>query len=118
MWSKRLTRTVMAGMAVLVWSTSVAAQECSRLPAKIAAFETAPGSLALYLLCDRAKAPACAVTFSCSSTSSLPGHEVLPDEGSVTWDMTVEPDKVFRYSRGQLGMYYQSYTQPPGPAAS
>lgn len=53
MYSKRLVRTVMVGMAVLVWSTSVAAQECSRPPAKVAVLGPAdyfsPGHTKVFL---------------------------------------------------------------------
>lgn len=94
MRSRGLLRTVMAGMAVLVCSTSVAAQECSRPPAKIAALQPVTTSgTQVYLFCDKAKAPACSVTFWCGNT---PG---VPDEDPVTWDVSVEPGRVFEYTR-------------------
>ena len=108
MWSKRLMRMVMAGMAVLVWSTSVAAQECQRPPAKIAALT---GFVAqrtrVMLFCDKAKAPACAVTFRCGS--------IVHTEDPATWDMSVEPGRMFRYEREYWGNCYQNNCTPaPG----
>lgn len=102
MWSKRLMRTVMAGMAVLVYYTGVAAQECSRPPAKIAVLmDLRPRNLTeVNLLCDKAKTPACSVTFWCTSypyythsTQSYSPRNFDP----VTWDVSVEPGTVFRY---------------------
>ena len=91
MWSKRLMRMVMAGMAVLVWSTSVAAQECQRPPAEVAVLGNLhPTLTGLSLLCDKAKTPACAVTFWC-------GSSFTPDEDPVTWDVSVGPGTVFEY---------------------
>ena len=96
MWSKRLMRMVMVGTAVLVGGTSVAAQECQRPPAKVAVLGNLfPGGIGLSLFCDKAKAPACAVTFWCGSIST---SSLLPDEDPVTWDVSVEPGSVFRYS--------------------
>lgn len=101
MWSKRLMRMVMAGMAVLVWSTSVAAQECQQPPAKIAAlvdFDTRATSI--YLFCDKERAPACAVTFWCGSSSV---GAPVPHEDPITWDVSVEPGRMFRYWRRYYG---------------
>lgn len=97
MWSKRLMWTVVVGMAVLVLSTSVAAQECQRPPAKIATLMiTGSGSPFVYLLCDKAKAPACGVTFWCTGRSNI--RSSVPDEDPVTWDVSVEPGSMFFYS--------------------
>ena len=103
MWSKRLMKMVMAGMAVLVWGTSVTAQECSRPPAKVAVLEVsyAP-NVEVYLLCDKAKAPACTVTFWCAEHGH-PAHGSYSGQSPqdpVTWDVGVEPGTVFRYTRG------------------
>lgn len=111
MSSKRLMRMVMAGMAVLVGSTSVAAQECQRPPAKVATLVTTQSKdVDIILFCDKAKAPACAVTFYCSTASSTQSH--ISDEDPVTWTLTVEPGQVFRY-----GTDYH-WTTPPSPPYS
>lgn len=102
MRSKRHTRMFMAGMAVLVWSTSVAAQECSRPPAKVATLDASMSNFEVYLLCDKAKAPACTVTFWCAGDSE-PAHGGYPGrspQDPVTWDVGVEPGTVFKYVRG------------------
>lgn len=90
MWSKRLMRTVMVGMAVLSGAPSVAAQECQRPPAKVAVlWGGAPANMNVTLFCDKVKAPACAVTFLCGRNAS--------PEDPATWDMSVPPGKMFRY---------------------
>lgn len=121
MWSKRLMRTVMAGMAVLVWSTSVAAQECSRPPAKVAVLGPqpffSPTQAEVFLFCDKAKAPSCTVTFWCSGSSTSPS---VADEDPVTWDVSVEPGRVYKY--GRAGLTYDSQSRrwiqgPPPPGS-
>lgn len=94
MQSKRLMRMVMAGMAVLVWGTSVTAQECSRPPAKVAVLGGfSPARTYVYLFCDKAKAPACAVTFLCGNVVT----PNIPYADPVTWDVSVEPGAILRY---------------------
>lgn len=107
MRSKRLMRMFMVGMAVLVWGTSVAAQECQRPPAKVAVLgNLSPGRTGLSLLCDKAKAPACAVTFWCGNISM---SSLLPDEDPVTWDVSVEPGTVFEYTPAVEGLPPSSF---------
>ena len=115
MQSKRLMRMVMAGMAVLVGSTSVAAQECQRPPAKVATLVTTQSvDVDIILFCDKAKAPACAVTFYCSTASAAPGTATI-DEDPVTWTLTVEPGQVFRY-RTDIPYGHKS-PRPPIPGS-
>ena len=104
MWSKRLMRMVMAGMAVLGLGHSVAAQECQRPPAKIAALGPAEIFRApqteVFLFCDKAKAPACTVTFWCGGSSP---YSDVADEDPVTWDVSVEPGRVYKYRNSNWG---------------
>ena len=114
MWSKRLTRTVMVGMAVLVWSTSVAAQECQRPPAKIAALVAKPANTFIYMFCDKVKTPACTVQFFCDN----PG---VKDEDPVTWDESVEPGTLRPIGRNGRNSFLQKLSRAgsglsiPGP---
>lgn len=120
MWSKRLMRTVMVGMVVLVWSTGVAAQECQRPPAKVAVLGPA-GYFSLpytevFLFCDKTRAPACSVTFWCGSVHSASG---VPVEDPVTWDVSVEPGRVFKYTRAGVRLDSESgrWVSTPTPGS-
>ena len=101
MQSKSLMRMFMVGMAVLVWGTSVAAQECQRPPAKVAALVGfVPKSTFTFLFCDKVKSPACAVTFWCGGSSHFSS---IPSEDPITWDVSVEPGTVFTYKNDPSG---------------
>lgn len=97
----KMMKMFMVGMAVLVWSTSVAAQECQRPPAKVAVLVGfVPRTTFTFLFCDKAKGPACAVTFWCGGSSHFSS---IPSEDPITWDVSVEPGTVFTYKTDTSG---------------
>lgn len=92
---------VMVGMALLVWSTSVAAQETAPPRAKVAArLNLSPHQSWVHLFCEKMTAPACGATFWCGPQTGEP----------VTWNIDVEPGRVFSSWPGK--------TETDGSAAS
>ena len=93
-----LERVAAFVLVTLLWSAGVEAQNEPEAPSapsppKVAAtLNLSPGRSYVHLFCDKATDPACSVTFWCGQQTGDP----------VTWDVEVEPGRIFTYWPGKM----------------
>lgn len=87
-----LERVAAFVLVTLLWSAGVEAQNEPEVPSApppkvVATLNLSPGRSYVHLFCDKATAPVCSVTFWCGQRTGDP----------VTWDVEVEPGRIFTY---------------------